>query len=126
MTIPTAEIRNAPACAGMPSHAARTAPGPTMFGPATAPMVMAQTALPGETVALAVDPAIDPAVDPSEKSGVTGCDPGPDSEFENLLTEADLCARRTRRHSMTLATLPLFAMHPKMLPECRPGWWQSA
>ncbi len=27
--------------------------------------------------------------DPSEKPGATGCDPGPDSEFENLLTEAD-------------------------------------
>jgi amidophosphoribosyltransferase len=27
--------------------------------------------------------------DPAEKPGATGCDPGPDSEFENLLTEAD-------------------------------------
>jgi amidophosphoribosyltransferase len=44
------------------------------------------SALPGQTAALAVDPQ----EDPSEKSGATGCDPGPDSEFENLLTEADL------------------------------------
>ncbi|HEY1155708.1 MAG TPA: amidophosphoribosyltransferase, partial [Arthrobacter sp.] len=44
------------------------------------------SALPGETAALAVDATEDPA----EKSGATGCDPGPDSEFENLLTEADL------------------------------------
>ncbi|GGI90053.1 amidophosphoribosyltransferase [Pseudarthrobacter scleromae] len=44
------------------------------------------SALPGATAALAVDPEEDPA----EKSGATGCDPGPDSEFENLLTEADL------------------------------------
>jgi amidophosphoribosyltransferase len=44
------------------------------------------SALPGQTAALAVDPDEDPA----EKSGATGCDPGPDSEFENLLTEADL------------------------------------
>ncbi|WP_457973519.1 amidophosphoribosyltransferase [Arthrobacter sp. D1-17] len=27
--------------------------------------------------------------DPAEKPGATGCDPGPDSELENLLTEAD-------------------------------------
>ncbi|OAE03185.1 amidophosphoribosyltransferase [Arthrobacter sp. OY3WO11] len=44
------------------------------------------SALPGSTAALSVDSHEDPA----EKSGATGCDPGPDSEFENLLTEADL------------------------------------
>jgi amidophosphoribosyltransferase len=44
------------------------------------------SALPGQTAALAVDSEEDPA----EKAGATGCDPGPDSEFENLLTEADL------------------------------------
>jgi amidophosphoribosyltransferase len=27
--------------------------------------------------------------DPAEKPGATGCDPGPDAEFENLLTDAD-------------------------------------
>jgi amidophosphoribosyltransferase len=27
--------------------------------------------------------------DPSEKPGATGCDPGPDSEFESLVTDAD-------------------------------------
>ena len=27
--------------------------------------------------------------DPAEKPGATGCDPGPDSELENLLTDAD-------------------------------------
>ena len=44
------------------------------------------SALPGSTAALSVDSHEDPA----EKAGATGCDPGPDSEFENLLTEADL------------------------------------
>lgn len=44
------------------------------------------SALPGATAALSVDSEEDPA----EKAGATGCDPGPDSEFENLLTEADL------------------------------------
>jgi amidophosphoribosyltransferase len=44
------------------------------------------SALPGETAALAVDSDEDPA----EKAGATGCDPGPDSEFENLLTDADM------------------------------------
>ena len=54
------------------------------------------SALPGATAALAVDnpagadAAVDPTVDPAEKSGATGCDPGPDSEFENLLTDEDL------------------------------------
>jgi amidophosphoribosyltransferase len=33
--------------------------------------------------------AVPATEDPAEKSGATGCDPGPDSEFENLLTEAD-------------------------------------
>ena len=28
-------------------------------------------------------------LEPAEKPGATGCDPGPDSEFENLLTDAD-------------------------------------
>jgi amidophosphoribosyltransferase len=27
--------------------------------------------------------------DPANKPGATGCDPGPDAEFENLLTDAD-------------------------------------
>jgi amidophosphoribosyltransferase len=27
--------------------------------------------------------------DPAEKAGATGCDPGPDAEFEELLTDAD-------------------------------------
>ncbi|WHP58912.1 amidophosphoribosyltransferase [Arthrobacter sp. KFRI-F3372] len=44
------------------------------------------SALPGATAALSVDSEEDPA----EKAGATGCDPGPDSEFENLLTEAEL------------------------------------
>ena len=32
---------------------------------------------------------ISPDEDPAEKSGATGCDPGPDAEFEELLTDAD-------------------------------------
>jgi amidophosphoribosyltransferase len=47
------------------------------------------SALPGATAALAV-PSVDDDLDPAEKSGATGCDPGPDAELENLLTEADL------------------------------------
>jgi amidophosphoribosyltransferase len=34
--------------------------------------------------------AVDSDEDPAGKAGATGCDPGPDAEFENLLTEADL------------------------------------
>jgi amidophosphoribosyltransferase len=34
-------------------------------------------------------PAIPLNEDPAEKSGATGCDPGPDAEFEELLTDAD-------------------------------------
>ena len=33
--------------------------------------------------------AISPQDDPAEKAGATGCDPGPDAEFEELLTDAD-------------------------------------
>jgi amidophosphoribosyltransferase len=40
--------------------------------------------------AAAADANIDPEDDPAEKAGATGCDPGPDAEFEELLTEADL------------------------------------
>jgi amidophosphoribosyltransferase len=47
------------------------------------------SALPGATAALAV-PSVGDDEDPAGKSGATGCDPGPDAEFENLLTEADL------------------------------------
>jgi amidophosphoribosyltransferase len=47
------------------------------------------SALPGATAALST-PAVDDREDPAEKAGATGCDPGPDAEFENLLTEADL------------------------------------
>jgi amidophosphoribosyltransferase len=47
------------------------------------------SALPGETAALTVSSGDDDE-DPADKPGATGCDPGPDAEFENLLTEADL------------------------------------
>jgi hypothetical protein len=33
--------------------------------------------------------AVDTDEDPAGKPGATGCDPGPDAEFENLLTDAD-------------------------------------
>ena len=35
------------------------------------------------------DAAIPADEDPAEKAGATGCDPGPDAEFEGLLTDAD-------------------------------------
>src|SRR6476620_2448055 len=35
------------------------------------------------------DAAIPADEDPAEKGGATGCDPGPDAEFEELLTDAD-------------------------------------
>ncbi|NUU31613.1 amidophosphoribosyltransferase [Arthrobacter sp. C9C5] len=37
----------------------------------------------------ASDAAIPANEDPAEKAGATGCDPGPDAEFEELLTDAD-------------------------------------
>ncbi|MEQ4519813.1 amidophosphoribosyltransferase [Pseudarthrobacter sp. B907] len=37
----------------------------------------------------ASDAAIPADQDPAEKAGATGCDPGPDAEFEQLLTDAD-------------------------------------
>ncbi|WP_346958022.1 amidophosphoribosyltransferase [uncultured Arthrobacter sp.] len=37
----------------------------------------------------ASDAAIPADQDPAEKAGATGCDPGPDAEFEELLTDAD-------------------------------------
>jgi amidophosphoribosyltransferase len=42
------------------------------------------------SVADAADDAVPAAdVDPAGKAGATGCDPGPDAEFEELLTDAD-------------------------------------
>jgi amidophosphoribosyltransferase len=41
------------------------------------------------TVASDVAPGVDEDEDPAEKAGATGCDPGPDAEFEELLTDAD-------------------------------------
>jgi amidophosphoribosyltransferase len=35
------------------------------------------------------DPGTSADEDPAEKAGATGCDPGPDAEFEELLTDAD-------------------------------------
>ena len=35
------------------------------------------------------DAAVPADEDPAEKAGATGCDPGPDAEFEELLTDAD-------------------------------------
>jgi amidophosphoribosyltransferase len=44
---------------------------------------------PGATSGATADavPAAD--ADPAAKAGATGCDPGPDAEFEELLTDAD-------------------------------------
>jgi amidophosphoribosyltransferase len=46
------------------------------------------SALPGATVALS-EPAIDDREDPADVEGSDGCDPGPDAEFEDLLTDED-------------------------------------
>jgi amidophosphoribosyltransferase len=54
-------------------------------GSASAP---APGAAPG-TVGAPTAVAVDADEDPAEKPGATGCDPGPDAEFENLLTDAD-------------------------------------
>jgi amidophosphoribosyltransferase len=62
---------------GLPADAARSDAAGTA-APAAAP------AIPGNPDSITV------TEDPAEKPGATGCDPGPDSEFENLLTEADL------------------------------------
>ena len=35
--------------------------------------------------------------DPAEKAGATGCDPGPDSEFEELLTDADRVTKADKK-----------------------------
>jgi amidophosphoribosyltransferase len=51
----------------------------------------AGTAAPATSAAGAadVDPGTAEDEDPAEKPGATGCDPGPDAEFEELLTDAD-------------------------------------
>jgi amidophosphoribosyltransferase len=72
----------------------------TDLGGLTAPAGAAPAA--GPAADAAADAAIEPAAatpgnpesipvteDPAEKPGATGCDPGPDSELENLLTDAD-------------------------------------
>jgi amidophosphoribosyltransferase len=55
-------------------------------------------ATPGGTAATAVEPVevtpgnpatIPVTEDPAERPGATGCDPGPDAEFEELLTDSD-------------------------------------
>lgn len=61
--------------------------------PAATP-VAAGTAAPGAPAADAAANAVSDAAvpadeDPAEKAGATGCDPGPDAEFEELLTDAD-------------------------------------
>lgn len=38
--------------------------------------------------------------DPAEKPGATGCDPGPDAEFENLLTDADRLTDADKKESV--------------------------
>ena len=51
------------------------------------------------TVRLPTSPPASTDEDPAEKAGATGCDPGPDAEFEELLTDADRrhpCCRQER------------------------------
>lgn len=50
------------------------------------------------TAEAATDPAS--TEDPAEKSGATGCDPGPDAEFENLLTDADRLTDADKKESV--------------------------
>jgi len=42
----------------------------------------------------------DDTEDPAEKPGATGCDPGPDAEFENLLTDADRLTDADKKESV--------------------------
>jgi amidophosphoribosyltransferase len=59
----------------------------------------------GETVSGAAAPSAasdaDPGTsisdDPADKAGATGCDPGPDSEFEELLTDADRVTKADKK-----------------------------
>ena len=44
--------------------------------------------------------------DPAEKAGATGCDPGPDAEFEELLTDADRVTPQPTRKSQYDFRLP--------------------
>ncbi|GAA2852711.1 amidophosphoribosyltransferase [Paenarthrobacter ilicis] len=44
--------------------------------------------------------AVDDTEDPAEKPGATGCDPGPDAEFENLLTDADRLTDADKKESV--------------------------
>ncbi|HET8878106.1 MAG TPA: amidophosphoribosyltransferase, partial [Arthrobacter sp.] len=60
--------------------------------PGGLPAMAATPGTPGATSGATADgrDAEVPAdVDPAEKAGATGCDPGPDAEFEELLTDAD-------------------------------------
>lgn len=69
---------------GLPTTAAPAASGSS----ATASPATGTPA--GDAAANAVSDAAVPAdEDPAEKAGATGCDPGPDAEFEELLTDAD-------------------------------------
>lgn len=49
----------------------------------------ASGAAPAASAASDAEPGTSISDDPAEKAGATGCDPGPDSEFEELLTDAD-------------------------------------
>ncbi|MBP2268957.1 amidophosphoribosyltransferase [Pseudarthrobacter sp. PvP004] len=48
----------------------------------------------------AEDTSVDNTEDPAEKPGATGCDPGPDAEFENLLTDADRLTDADKKESV--------------------------
>ena len=66
-----------------------TTPAPAAAG-SSATVSPASGTLASDTAANAVSDAAVPAdEDPAEKAGATGCDPGPDAEFEELLTDAD-------------------------------------
>jgi amidophosphoribosyltransferase len=43
---------------------------------------------------------VDSEEDPAAKAGATGCDPGPDAEFENLLTDADRVPEADKKESV--------------------------
>jgi amidophosphoribosyltransferase len=67
---------------GLPASSAGSAPAASGDAAAEAAIEPA-TATPGNPDSIPV------TEDPAEKPGATGCDPGPDAEFENLLTDAD-------------------------------------
>lgn len=70
-------------------------PGAAVTGETAAATVA--TAPAGESAAADAEPGTSISDDPADKAGATGCDPGPDSEFEELLTDADRVTKADKK-----------------------------